>query len=80
MTDKELIKAVMRSKHISQKELARRANFKNPANVAGLLNSNKKSMRCDNLVRLLSAMDCEIIVVDIGTDEDWTLDFDNVFE
>jgi transcriptional regulator with XRE-family HTH domain len=58
----------------SQSELAKEAGYKSQSNITGLLNNNKNGIRMDNVVRLLTAMGCEIIVRDkMGTKKEWVI-------
>lgn len=62
MTEKEIIRKAMSVRGINQTILADRANLKRQSNVSEMLRG--KSIRVDNLVRLLNAMDFDVIIKD----------------
>ena len=64
MTEKQVVREVMSLRGISQQKLAEIAGFKSQSNITGLLNNNDKGIRIDNLLRVLNAMGCDIIVRD----------------
>lgn len=77
MNEKEIVREVMGIRKWSQSDLAREAGFKSQSNITGLLNNNKNGIRIDNLVRMLSAMGCEVIVRDkMGTGREWKVEMD----
>jgi predicted XRE-type DNA-binding protein len=58
-----------------QPKLAKEAGFKSQSNITGLLNNNKNGIRIDNLVKMLSAMGCEIVVRDkMDSKKEWIID------
>lgn len=77
MDEKQIIREVMALRKWSQSELAREAGFKSQSNITGLLNNNKNGIRIDNLVKILNAMGCEIVVRDkMGSGKEWKVDID----
>lgn len=60
MTEKSIIREVMSVRGYNQTLLAEKANLKRQSNVSEMLRS--RNLRVDNLVRLLEAMDCELVV------------------
>ena len=62
MTEKEIIRKAMSVRGINQTILAGRAKLKRQSNVSEMLRG--KSLRVDNLVRLLNAMDFDVIIKD----------------
>ena len=72
MTAKDIVKEIMVSKRLSQSRLAELAGFKSQSNVTGYLNRGS-SMRVDNLIQMLSAMDCRLIVQDEVTGAEWVV-------
>lgn len=72
MTAKDIVKEIMVSKGLSQSRLAELAGFKSQSNVTGYLNRGS-SMRVDNLIQMLSAMDCRLIVQDEVTGAEWVV-------
>lgn len=77
MNEKEIVRDVMGLRKWSQAELAREAGFKSQSNITGLLNNNKNGIRIDNLVKMLNAMGCEVVVRDkMGSGREWTVDID----
>jgi DNA-binding Xre family transcriptional regulator len=75
MNEKEIIREIMSIRKWSQKELAKEAGFKSQSNVTGLLNNNKNGIRIDNLVKMLNALGCEVIVRDkMGSGKEWKVE------
>lgn len=62
MTEKEIIKACIKSRSITQSMLAEQADMKGQTNVARLLHA--KSMSVDSFIRMLNAMGFDLIVKD----------------
>ena len=62
MTEKEIIRKAMTVRGINQTILADRAKLKRQSNVSEMLRG--KSLRVDSLVRLLNAMDFDVIIKD----------------
>lgn len=73
MTEKDVIREVMSLRKWSQATLAKKAGYKFQSNVSGLLNSATKGVRTDNLVKLLTAMGCELVVRDKGSGKEWVI-------
>ena len=74
MTEKEVIREILDVRGWSQQKLAEEAGFKSQSNIGGLLNNNVKGMRVDNLVKLIEAMGCELVVRDkMGTKKEWVI-------
>lgn len=74
MNEKEIVKEVMAMRGWSQATLAKEAGFKAQSNVTGLLNRGESGMRIDNLLKMLNAMGCEIVVRDkMGSGKEWTV-------
>lgn len=69
MNDKEIIRAVMKKKQLSQDDLAGKIPGWKQTNVSGLLNNRKRGVRIDNLYKVFSAMGCEIVIRD--QDQEW---------
>jgi len=81
MTEKEVVRRVMKLRGWSQPILAKEAGFKSQSNITGLLNNNQNGIRMDNLFKMLDAMGCEIIVRDkMGTNLEWTIDMKEEIE
>lgn len=64
MTEKEIMREVMRLRGCSQSKLAEKAGFNSQLNISGLLNNNKNGIRIDKLLKVFTALDCEIVVRD----------------
>ena len=60
MNEKEILREAMKIKGYNQTLIAEKAGLKRQSNVAEMLRS--KNLRVDNLVRLLTAMDCELVI------------------
>ncbi len=75
MNEKEIVREVLALRKWSQAKLATEAGFNGQSNITGLLNNNKTGSRIDNLVKMLSAMGCEIVVRDkMGSGKEWKLE------
>lgn len=71
MHTKDIVKEIMRIRGWSQSKLADEAGFKSQSNVTGILNRHS-SMRADNLVQMVEAMGCEVIIRDkMGSGKEW---------
>lgn len=77
MNEKDIVRAVMSLRKWSQADLAREAGFKSQSNITGLLNNNKNGIRIDNLVKMLNAMGCEVVIRDkMGSGNEWKVEID----
>ena len=75
MTEKDVVREVMKIRKWSQPMLAEKAGFKSQSNITGLLNNNQNGIRMDNLFKMLNAMGCEIWVKDtMGSGKQWQID------
>ncbi len=75
LTDKQVIREVLKMRGWSQETLAKEAGFRGQSNISGLLTNNQRGMRIDNLLAMLRAMGCEIVVRDkMGTKKEWIID------
>lgn len=73
MTEKNIVRAAMKARNINQTLLAKDAGYGRQSNVSELLRS--KSLRVCAFVRLLNAMNFDVVVVDRNTRSGfkWTL-------
>ena len=62
MNEKDIVRAAMSARGITQKMLAEQAGLKYQSNVSEMLGS--RSLRVDNFVKLLNAMGFDVIVKD----------------
>lgn len=77
MTDKEIVKAVMRMRGFSSKLLSEKIGLATPSGVTERLRG-QHAMRCDTFLKLIEAMDCEVVVRSKLKDkEQFTLTFDD---
>lgn len=60
MTGTEIVREIMDDRRYTQQKLSELAGYKRQTNVSELLRSN--NMRIDHFVRMIEAMDCEVIV------------------
>lgn len=75
MTEKDVVREIMKLRGWSQATLAQEAGFQSQSNITGLLNNNKNGIRFDNLYRILHAMGCEIIIRDkMGSGKEWKVE------
>lgn len=74
MTEKQVIRELMSIRGWSQQKLAEESGFKSYSNIGGLLNHSSKGIRVDNVVRLVEAMGCELVVRDkMGSKKEWVI-------
>lgn len=64
MNSKKIVKEIMAARGWSQSRLAEEAGFPGQTNVTGILNRGSNDMRVDQLVKLASALGCEVIIRD----------------
>lgn len=74
MKDREAMKAVMKAKGFSYSKLADACGYQMPSNVSSLINGNRTGLRSDSMIRLLEAMECELVIRDKATGEEWVLE------
>ena len=75
MTEKDVVRKVMKLRGWSQPMLAKEAGFKSQSNITGLLNNNQNGIRMDNLFKMLDAMGFQIIVRDkMGSGKEFVID------
>lgn len=70
MTAKDIVKEIMSVRKWSQSKLAEEAGFKSQSNVTGILNRGS-SLRVDNLVQMIEAMGCELVIRDKNAETEW---------
>lgn len=63
MIAKDIVKEIMNIRRWSQAKLAEEAGFKSQSNVTGILNRHS-TMKVDNLVQMVEAMGCEVVIRD----------------
>ena len=74
MTEREVMRDVMKVRGWSQQKLAEEAGFKSQSNITAILNANTKGVRMDTFLRVLDAMGCELVVRDkMGTKKEWLI-------
>lgn len=76
MNEIEIVKALMKAKGVSGAVLAEKLGFNTPSAVTNRLQS--KTMTVEVLIRLLDAMDCELVIKNkVGNKEVFTVDNGN---
>jgi len=74
MTERQVIREVMKVRGWSQQKLAEEAGFKSQSNITAMLNTNTKGIRMDTLLKVVTAMGCEIVIRDkMGTKKEWII-------
>lgn len=77
MNTSKLIKTIMAEKGYSNATLAKKLNCATPSFISEKLR-RENGMRTDWFIKILNAMDCEIVIKDtIGTKKTWVLTNDN---
>lgn len=64
MTEKDVVRKLMKIRKWSQPTLADEAGFPSASNITGFLNNNKNGIRMDNFYKMVNAMGCEIVIRD----------------
>lgn len=64
------VKSIMGVKHITQADLTTMLNMKNQSSISGVLN---RDMKTSTLVKFLSVLDCELIIKNSSTGEEYTI-------
>lgn len=73
MKASEIIKSIMKDRKWSRETLAQEVGYKRQSNIGALLDRGA-SMRVDNLVKLVEAMGCEVVVRDkMGDRKEWRI-------
>lgn len=76
MNEIEIVKALMKEKGMSGKTLAEKLGYNTPSAVTNRLQS--KTMTVEMLVKLLDAMDCELIIKNkVGNKESFEVNNEN---
>lgn len=74
MTEKEIVRDILKMRGWSQARLAEEVGGWKQTNVAGVLNTNTTGIRTDTLYKMLTAMGCEMIVRDkMGSGKEWKI-------
>ena len=75
MTEKDAVREAMKIRGYNQTMVAKLAGFPGQSTVAEYLRS--KHMRVDNLLRMLNAMEFDLVVVDRGSKKNvWKVDLE----
>ena len=74
MNEADIIKAMLKIKKMSQEDLAREAGYVSQSNITGILNRSKKGIRADNLCKMLTAMNCELVIRDKDSGTEFIVD------
>ena len=76
MNEIEVVKTLMRAKGVSNKLLAEKLEYNTPSAVSNRLQG--KTLTVEMLVKLLSAMDCELVIRNkVGDKESFVVDNEN---
>lgn len=71
MTEKEMIVDVMKTLNINQTTLGEMAGYKSKSAITEIL--NRRGMKIDILLKLLTAMDCELVVRHPDSGKEWSI-------
>ena len=66
MNEKDLLRRAIKSRGVTQEELAKKYGYASQGGIQSILNP-KTSMRVDVLVRMLDLLDYDVCIVDRGT-------------
>lgn len=70
MQGNNIVKEAMALCNLTQKDLQKLMNLKSQSSISTML---KSDMRISTFVKLLEALNCEVIVTYKSGDKDWTL-------
>lgn len=76
MNEKEILKVVMKERKVTQEQLAKKLGYAAQAGVGRLL-SRDGSLRVDTLVKLLSALDYDVVIRDRWGRAEYAVDTDD---
>lgn len=62
------VKSIIGVKHITQADLTTMLNMKNQSSISGVLN---RDMKTSTLVKFLSVLNCELVIKDLSTGEEY---------
>lgn len=71
MKAKDIIKTVMTDRRITQGDITKLMDMKSQSAVSGALN---RDMKITTLNRFLSALDCELVIKDKKTGQEYTVE------
>lgn len=75
MTERDVIRELMKLRGWSQQQLATESGFKRQSNISNLLNNRENGMRVDNLLKLINTMGCDLVIRDkMGSKKEWVID------
>ena len=69
MTDKNVIKILMKRRGVNQAKLAALVGFKSQSNITGILNRRTGGMLVNNFIAMLDALDADMVIYDLTTKE-----------
>lgn len=67
MLDRNIIKILLRQKQTSQLKLADSLGLKSQSNIAGIINRKDGCMGTDNFVKIVTALNADVVVYDLTT-------------
>lgn len=67
MLDRNIIKILLRQKQTSQLKLANDLGLKSQSNIAGIINRKDGCMGTDNFVKIVTALNADVVVYDLTT-------------
>jgi predicted transcriptional regulator len=72
----ELTKQLMSETHITYQQLADATELGTPSNLYQML--SRKDLKVSTFVKILEAMDCQLVVQSMNTDDDYVIDNEEV--
>ena len=71
MNEKETLREIMKTLNLNQTMLGEKAGYKSKSAITEIL--NRRGMKVDILLKLLSAMDCELTVKHKESGKEWVI-------
>ena len=71
MNEKEVLQDVMKSVNMNQTALGEKAGYKSKSAITEIL--NRRGMKVEILLKLLTAMDCKLVVRHSESGKEWTI-------
>lgn len=71
MNEKEILQDIMKTVGMTQTALGEKAGYRSKSAITEIL--NRQGMKLDILLKLLTAMDCELVVKHVPSEKEWTI-------
>ena len=70
----EIVRGILKDRNVSYAAVAQKLGYKHPSAVSNRLD-DKRSLQVDNLINILQALDCELVIRSTTKDKtEWVID------